>query len=197
MELRFNFEKSLQAAAYLLHLEDGKMPYLRLLTLLYVAERELLAESASPLTGDIFKAMPCGPVPGHVHDLIRGHGSRSIEWEKHIRRVGYSVRLVEDPGRGALPREVVDKLNEVSARYIDRDHWEAGDLTRDFPEWATHYPGDGGAGLIPVSEILEAQKADGENLEVIQEAEAARNHMAKLFGERKPKNREGHVEAVG
>lgn len=195
MELRFNFEKSLQAAAYLLHLEDGKMPYLRLLTLLYVAERELLAESASPLTGDIFKAMPCGPVPGHVHDLIRGYGTRSVDWEKYIRRVGYSVKLVEDPGRGKLPPEVVDKLNEVSDRYIDRDHWGVGDLTRDFPEWAKNYPG-GGAGLIPVSEILEAQKADGDALEIIQEAEAARSHMAKLFGDRKPKNREDHVEAV-
>jgi hypothetical protein len=28
MEFRFDFEKSLQAAAYLLHLEEGRMPYL-------------------------------------------------------------------------------------------------------------------------------------------------------------------------
>ncbi len=43
MELRFDFDKSLQAVAYLLYLEEGRMPYIRLLRLLYIAERELLA----------------------------------------------------------------------------------------------------------------------------------------------------------
>jgi hypothetical protein len=43
MEPRFNFETSLQEAAYLLHLEAGRMPYLRLLKFMDIAERELLA----------------------------------------------------------------------------------------------------------------------------------------------------------
>lgn len=196
MELRFNFERSLQAAAYLLHLEEGKMPYIRLLRLLYIAERELLAEDATPLTGDTYKAMPFGPVLGHVYDLIKGYGDRSTDWEKHVRRVGYCVKIIDDPGRGKLPRSVVDKLNEVSARYIEKDHWEVSDLTHDFPEWAKNYPGNGGSGLIPLEEILEAQKADRGTLEVIAEAEVTRDHMAKLFGNRKPKGHEGRVETA-
>jgi uncharacterized phage-associated protein len=191
MELRFDFDRSLQAAAYLLHLEEGRMPYIRLLRLLYVAERELLAEAAMPLTGDLYKAMPQGPILGHVHDLIRGNGARSIEWERCIRRAGYSVKLVEDPGRGKLPGVVLDKLGEVSARYSETGQWEASDLARDFPEWARNRPGEG---LITVEEILEAQGVGSDVLEVIQEAEATREHMAKLFGPRRPGKAAGHAE---
>ena len=72
MQLRFNFEKSLQAAGVLLQLEEGRMPYLRLLKLLYIADRELLAESAASLTGDRAYAMKHGPVLSHVYSLIKG-----------------------------------------------------------------------------------------------------------------------------
>ena len=186
MEFRFNFEKSLQAAAYLLHLEDGKMPYLRLLKLLYIAERELLAQKATPLTGDIYKAMEHGPVLSHVYDLIKGNGARSAEWERFITRAGYAVKLVRPPGRGELSGDVIDKLDEVSSRNREKGNWEIRDLTHDFPEWKKNYPGDGGAALIPLDDILEAQGEGSDTLDLIREAETVRLHMNKIFGAGKP-----------
>jgi uncharacterized phage-associated protein len=92
MELRFDFEKSLQAAAYLLHLEEGRMPYLRLLKLMYIAERELLAQTASPLTGDSYRALEDGPVLNRVFNLIGGdpdtHFSRATN-KRHRRRPSF------------------------------------------------------------------------------------------------------------
>jgi uncharacterized phage-associated protein len=186
MELRFDFEKSLQAAAYLLHLEEGRMPYLRLLKLMYVAERELLAQTATPLTGDVYKAMEHGPVLSHVLDLIKGKGLRSTEWESFIKRTGYAVKLVADPGRGRLSGDVVDKLAEVSDRYREKGHWELQDLTRDFPEWAKNFLG-GGPALIPLKDILDAQGESQETLDLIKERESVRQHMTTIFGPRKPK----------
>jgi uncharacterized phage-associated protein len=77
MHLRFHFEKSLQAAGVLLHLEGGRMPYMRLLKLLYIADREMLAETAKPVTGDRAYAMKNGPVLSHVYALIKGESSRA------------------------------------------------------------------------------------------------------------------------
>jgi uncharacterized phage-associated protein len=145
MELRFDFELSLQAAAYLLQLEEGRMPYPRLLKLMDIAERELLAHTAAPLTGDIFKATEHGPVLSHVLALIRGKGSRSAEWEGFIKRSGYVVKLVVGPGTGRLSGDVIDKLAEVSERYRERRHWELRDLTHGFPEWAKNVPAAGSA----------------------------------------------------
>lgn len=196
MEFRFDFEKSLQAAAFLLHLEDGIMPSMRLLKLLYIAERELLAQKATPLTGDIYLAMEHGPVLSHVHDLIKGNGARSTEWESFIQRTGYAVKLLRQPGRGHLPSEVIDKLAEVSSRYREKDHWGIRDLTHDFPEWQKNYPGDGGSALIALEDILEAQGEDSETLEVIREAEAVRRHMNKIIGAQKPQVGLETVECV-
>ena len=185
MELRFDFDKSLQAAAYLLHLEEGRMPYLRLLKLMYVAERELLAQTAAPLTGDIYKAMEHGPVLSHVFDLIKGKGLRSTEWEGFIKRSGYAVKLVAEPGRGRLSGSVVDKLAEVSERYREKGHWELQDLMHDFPEWAKNFTG-GGSSLIPLKDVLDAQGESQETLDLIKQGEAVRQHMTKIFGPKKP-----------
>jgi uncharacterized phage-associated protein len=195
MELRFDFDRSLQAAAYLLHLEEGRMPYLRLLKLMYIAERELLAQSATPLTGDIFIAMEQGPVLSHILDLIKGKGSRSTEWEGFIVRSGYAIKLVADPGRGRLSGDVIDKLTEVSERYREKDHWELRDLTHEFPEWAKNFPGLGSA-LIPLKDILEAQGENQETLDVIKEEESIRRHMSKIFGSKKPNKPPEPVESV-
>jgi uncharacterized phage-associated protein len=195
MELRFDFEKSLQAAAYLLHLEEGRMPYLRLLTLMYIAERELLAQTATPLTGDIYKAMEHGPVLSHVFDLIRGKGLRSAEWEAFIQRSGYAVKLVSEPGRGRLSGDVIDKLTEVSARYGDKSHWELRDRTEEFPEWEKNFSGHASA-LIPLKDILDAQGEGHETLALIKEGETVRQHRNKIFGPRKPSKPPEPVESV-
>ena len=91
------------------------MPYLRLLKLMYIAERELLAQTATPLTGDIAIAMEHGPVLGQILDLVKGKGSRGMEWEGFIMRSDYAVKLVAEPGRGRLSGDMIDKLTEVSA----------------------------------------------------------------------------------
>jgi uncharacterized phage-associated protein len=195
MELRFDFQKSLQAAAYLLHLEEGRMPYLRLLKLMYIAERELLAQTAMPLTGDICKAMEHGPVLSHVLDLIRGKGSGSAEWERFIKRSGYAVKLVAEPGRGRLAGEVIDKLTEVSARYFENGDCELRDLTRAFPEWEKNFA-RGGSALIPLKDILDAQGESQQTLDLIKEGETVRQHMSKIFGPMKANRPPEPVESV-
>jgi uncharacterized phage-associated protein len=195
MELQFDFDRSLQAAAYLLHQDEGRMPYLRLLRLMYIAERELLAQTTTPLTGDIAIATEHGPVLGHILDLIKGKGSRSMEWEGFIRRSGYAVKVVAEPGRDRLPGDVIDKLTEVSGRYREKDHWEPRDLSHDFPEWVKNFPG-AGAALIPLKDILEAQGEGEETLDVIKEEESIRRHMSKILGPSKRKTSTEPVEAV-
>jgi uncharacterized phage-associated protein len=195
MESRFDFEKSLQAAAYLLHLEEGRMPYSRLLKLMYIAERELLAQTAAPLSGDSYRASEDGPVLNRVLDLIKGKGSRSTEWECYIKRSGYAAKLVAEPGRGRLSGDVIDKLAEVYERYRDKGDWELRDLSRAFPEWKKNFTAAGPA-LIPLKDILEAQGESEETLNLLKEGEAVRQHMSKIFGPKKSNKPSEPVESV-
>ena len=71
MVFRFNIEKTIQAIAALLHFHGSKeMSYLRMLKLLYLADRECLQETGRPITGDRVVAMEHGPVLSSVYDLI-------------------------------------------------------------------------------------------------------------------------------
>src|SRR5438874_6518562 len=178
MNLRFHFDRTMQASAYLLRLDGKRMGYLRLLKLLYIADREWLAETGGSITGDRAFAMKNGPVLSSVDDLIKGHGSRAGEWDDHIHTEGYAVELVADPGRGELSKGIVEKLAEVTERYRHIDDWELSERTHEFPEWANHYGGD--ASPIPWQDILLAQDKP-EMIAIIERDEVARQVLDNIF----------------
>ena len=80
------------------------MSYLRLLKLLYIADREWLAETGESITGDRVYAMKQGPVLSTLYDLIKGNGTRAGEWDDFIHTDGYAVELVADPVEASCPR---------------------------------------------------------------------------------------------
>jgi hypothetical protein len=76
MHLRFQLEKSLQAAGCLLELHGDCMEYVRLLKLLYIADREMVAEAGAPITGDRAVAMDHGP--GDTHRTWNARRTQSV-----------------------------------------------------------------------------------------------------------------------
>ena len=74
MVIPFDTLKIVQAAAVLLKEEAGQMTRLRLLKLLYIADRESLAETLRPISGDDVVAMDHGPVLSSTYKLIRREG---------------------------------------------------------------------------------------------------------------------------
>src|SRR5205823_5989742 len=125
MQLRFNFKRTLQATAELLRAQPAqRMNYMRLLKLLYIADREMLAEHAHPITGDQPVAMERGPVLSQTYHLILGQLDGAVEWAKFVRKDHYDVVLANDPGHGQLSKAILAKLHEVSERYQDKDEWD-------------------------------------------------------------------------
>jgi len=179
MHLRFNFERTLQASAYLLRLDGKRMSYLRLLKMLYIADREWLAETGESITGDRAFAMKYGPVLTSVYDFVRGHGSKAGIWDDYIHTDGYAVNLVADPGRGELSKAIVEKLSEITERYHHLDEFELSEHTHTFPEWTQHF--DGGSSPIPWQDILIAQ-GKPEMVAVVERDEAARHTFDDVFG---------------
>ncbi len=179
MHLRFNFGRTLQSSAYLLRLDGKRMSYLRLLKLLYIADREWLAETGESITGDRAFAMKYGPVLTSVYDFIKGHGSKAGLWDDFIHTEGYAVELVADPGRDELSKAIVVKLAEVTERYRNLDEFELSELTHGFPEWAKSYQGS--ASPIPWQEMLMAQDKPG-MVDVVERDEKARQVFDDVFG---------------
>ncbi len=180
MIFRFDLHKTLQASGVLLSLDANRMAYVRLLKLLYIADREQLAETGRAITGDEAVAMKNGPVLSRVYDLIKGVAPRADEWGDCIRKVDYSVELKKDPGRGKLSKGEIEKLTEVAERYRTMDDWELSEHTHGFPEWRNHYQPDAST-PIPWREMLDAQ-GKAELIEFVERNEAARQYLDTLFG---------------
>jgi uncharacterized phage-associated protein len=83
MSFRFVVRKTVQAAALLLsHEPNQTTEYLRLLKLLYIADRESLKETERPIAGDRADSMKLGPVLSQTYDLIKPECTNA-EWKTH------------------------------------------------------------------------------------------------------------------
>src|SRR5260370_3038471 len=100
MNTRFNLKQTLQAAAHLIRLQpNSRLNYTRALKLLYVAERELLAETGSLLTADRPCAMENGPVLSRTYNLIKGQAptEQHSTWNRYLPTAGYDLVLKDAP----------------------------------------------------------------------------------------------------
>jgi uncharacterized phage-associated protein len=159
---RFDPEKAVQAVAFLLRRERGhRMNYMRLLKVLYIAEREVLAECGKPLTGSRVIAMQRGPVLEDILSLIRGQHGAVSHWSPFVQVDRYNLEMIADPGVGLLSRFVSRKLEEVATRYENYDEWQMVEETHKLPEWKRNDPGESSQ-EIPLVHILEAVGRDAD-----------------------------------
>ena len=181
LKFKFDFEKTLQASAVLLRSHGKQMSVLRLLKLLYIADREMLATAGHTLTGDRAVAMEHGPVLTQVYDLIKQQAKRAGEWDGVIHKVGYTLHLVGDPGTGRLSKGDAAKLQEVTDRYLAVDDWTLADkITHEFPEWVGNYQ-EGTSKCIPWEDVLKAHGKEAWIADIENDLAAQRSFDA-LFG---------------
>lgn len=156
MKLLFNEAKATQAAARFLSLRGGTMSYIKLIKLLYLADREALIRCGRPITTDCYVSMDVGPVVSRIYDLIRNEPSpNSVKvWHKFISEPrDYEVRLLADPGNGQLSPAERQLIDELFRQHGQDSRWAIVDYTYSLPEWT--YP-DGGALPIEYRDILRA-----------------------------------------
>lgn len=180
----FKFEslKALQAAGVMLREEPGHcIHFMKLLKLLYIAERTSLQETGQMITGDRVFAMQRGPVLSSVCDLMNGTHSDVECWDAHIERERFHLTLKSNPGVHKLSRFQVELLQQIAREYRDKDEWEMVEVTHRFQEWKNNNPNPGTSRkLIPIREILVAVGREAEADDMLKEASDQR-HMDEVF----------------
>jgi uncharacterized phage-associated protein len=113
-----------QMAAYLLKKRGGRMAYIKLLKLLYLAERQAMAKWGESISGDLFVSMPQGPVLSQTYDLIKG--DTQSPWNDLIKgEANYEVSLVHD-----IEAEDLDELCPAELKILDQIFEEFGHIPR-------------------------------------------------------------------
>jgi uncharacterized phage-associated protein len=139
MRARYREDKATQAAARLLKLRGGRMSHLKLIKLLYLAERASLVGLGRPLTFDSYASLPHGPVLSATLDRINtAEAYRGGYWDRHITpKTNNEVALrdlVDVPSDQLSPAEEA-LIDEVFARYGHMGRWDLVERTHELPEW--------------------------------------------------------------
>ncbi len=141
MKFVFDERKAAQAAAHLLHRHGAPMPYIKLIKLLYLADRRAFVETGHPITGDRLVSMENGPVLSNVLDLIRqtGGGGSSV-WHEYVSDPdAYAVTAVCPVELDEIDDELSDYerslLDAIFREYGDTNEWDLVDYTHTLPEW--------------------------------------------------------------
>jgi uncharacterized phage-associated protein len=140
MNRRLDVEKAVQAVGVILRREGKRATRLRILKLLYIADRECLERTGSFLLGSKVIAMKHGPLHSEVLDLINGAHAGEPYWSRFFGNENKYVVLSNEPDVGRLSRKEVALLNEVVDERQGLDDWEVVDETHSFHEWLKNYP---------------------------------------------------------
>ncbi len=172
MTHRFDVEKAIQATGVLLRKEGKSASRIRILKLLYIADRMSLEKTGSPILGSRrLVAMKHGPLHSEMLDLINGYHIAEAAWSRHFRNVGKDVVLEEEPDVGKLSRHEIQLLNEIVDARLNLDDWQIVDETHQFQEWKKHYPDleENTSRPIPVEDLIEATGRGDDKESILQD----------------------------
>lgn len=151
----FDERKAAQAAAYLLHRAGGELELLKLMKLMYLAERRSFEAYGEPLTGDALVAMPHGPVLSaaldHANDFVPHAVGGWNHWisGRAGNRIGLrDPTMLHDPQIDLLQLSDsdLDVLAQVWDQFGGMTAWQIRNFTHDqLPEWK-----DPEGGALPI-----------------------------------------------
>jgi len=177
--MKIDLDTTIQAASLLLaNTPSERMSYLRLLKLLYLADREMLKQTGRPITFDRAVAMENGPVLSEIYNLIKGQHIGSGQWQHYIGTQGYHAVLKQPCSRGLLSKRAIDVLKKVQDQVAHLNDWAlVAKLHDKLPEWEANRPEPNSQKPIPLSDILDAVGFSKEESEEIMASIAAEREL--------------------
>jgi len=187
MYFQFGSQKIVEAIAVLIRASDScdhpHMGCLRLLKLLYIADRESLRETGSPIIGTKPIAMENGPLHSDAYDIVKGSRWDAETWAEFLHKDGDEVFVIKSPGVLNLSRHEIDTLTETVDRYRDKNEWDLVKITHEFDEYKRNKPEPGGpkARAIPMEDIIDAVGLTHMKDDILRDIEETRKLNA-VFG---------------
>lgn len=178
MPLRYRQERATQAAARLLKARGGRMSYMKLIKLLYLADRRALLDLGRPITFDRYVSMDHGPVLSQTYNLIVAEElpDHRTYWRQFISEAEhYEVSLVQEAPDDELSRAQEEILDSVFAEFGHWDRWELVRFMHTLPEWE-----DPQGSSLPISiyDVLRGGGLEEDDIESVDEALAADDSLA-------------------
>ncbi|HBW7827361.1 TPA: SocA family protein [Klebsiella pneumoniae] len=127
----YSESKTAQMAGYLLLKRGGRMAYIKLMKLLYLADREYMITYGDSMTGDRAVSMNNGPVLSRTYDLLKsGSPEEESPWDDWIAgEADFEVSLKKRVN-GLDDDDAFDELSKANKRILDKVFDEYGQYKR-------------------------------------------------------------------
>ncbi|MDT8369703.1 MAG: Panacea domain-containing protein [Longimicrobiales bacterium] len=145
---------------------------MKLLKLMYFADRKALQRWGRPITFDAFVSMRNGPVLSRTYGLISGDSDRrdGSLWSEFISAPeGYDVALVGDCPTDQLSDAEVELLREVFKEFGHQNRWDLVDYAHTLPEWTD--PGDSALPIEYANILTAGGWSEAEVAQIVSELE--------------------------
>ena len=119
----FRSRKAAQLCNYFAMKSEGMIEKLKLINLLYFAERKFLSENHYPMLFDEYYSLPHGPICSSALNGIDGIIHEEI-WDNYIARNGNIVVAIK-----SLTRDELDEVSDVELSVVDEVWKELGHMT--------------------------------------------------------------------
>lgn len=140
--MKYSEKKAAQVAAFFILHSGGRIEILKLMKLMYLAERESLARYGEPITGDRLVSMNHGPVLSitydHMNNCIESEQDGWNDWisdrENHF--LGLNKECKSEDELLELSDADIDILKHVYKQFSHMSAFGIRDYTHDnCPEW--------------------------------------------------------------
>ena len=157
------------------------MNHMKLIKLLYLADRRALLQWGRPITFDCYVAMPHGPVLSFTLDKINDSPplDGSSYWHRFIsERMGHEVALLAGVPNDQLSRADEHLWDGVFAQFGGMSRWEIRDYSHTLPEWR-----DPNGSSLPIAwrDILLAEGLSDDDVRDVEEGLHAEEFAADLL----------------
>jgi uncharacterized phage-associated protein len=167
MQMNFPFKamKAAEAAMIFLQCEETERTVLKLVKLLYLAERESFKLRNLPIFGGNYFSLQHGPVPSEAYDLMKNEGLEKdqSQWDRFIPpRDGNTLTYISTKDPIALSDSEVRIIRCVHATHSDKTAWQLREWCHaNIPEYEEI---KSGRRLIPLGRMAQRVGSDPERV---------------------------------
>lgn len=148
LSIRFKFDKTeaTQVILWLLH-RHGIMDKLKLVKMVFFADREHLARYGRPIVGGAYVAMPHGPVSSELLNYINGVNAAD---ERSFELDGVNLRPRSLVNEEYLSESDIAVLEDVDREYGRYDPWTLRNMTHQLKAYQKNYPPGSSNASLPL-----------------------------------------------
>lgn len=157
----FDEQKATQAAAFFAKKAGGEINYMKLIKLLYLADREALKRWGFPIVGGRYVSMDNGPLTSSIYDATKPSDVGFPVWKSCFKTAGYDLRLVSAPEPEDLSRADLEILEYIHQQFGAMDEWGLVHYTHEnCHEWVN--PRGTSIAITPEKILQEVGKTEAE-----------------------------------